>query len=120
MDTFLQEIRKLILDDKFLFIKKRIKEKDQIEYTNSYCMQELGFDSDDVKSEVLGLTTKEFFEILFDDKDFYSNKLYVFFKTIQGRQVYIKLKIKDNDDGERALCISFHFPQHEVHSFPFT
>jgi hypothetical protein len=45
--------------------------------------------------------------------------VWIFGKTIRGVQVYIKLKIADDDGTDWPMCISFHQAERPMR-FPFT
>ena len=73
----------------------------------------------------LGLTKEICIELLFDlslvdycrgpvpDKDLPGN-VWIFGKTIDGCEIYIKLKIADASDERIAKCISFHPAKHPI------
>lgn len=89
---------------------------------NKNTLESLEYTSDDVEKEIYNLETINYsMGPLKDDKG-YSKDFWVFGKPIAGREIYIKVKIKDmNQDGERELnvfCKSFHFSNYEMH-YPF-
>ena len=42
--------------------------------------------------------------------------LYVFGKIVEGRTVYIKLKIKSGN--KKVVCVSFHYAEHDM-NYPY-
>ena len=54
---------------------------------------------------------------LIDKDDDKPPLLFVFGKDINNRQVYIKLKIK-GENNRRILCLSFHYAKHKM-KFPY-
>lgn len=63
------------------------------------------------------LTIADYSETLFDKDDEIPPLLFVFGKDIASKQVYIKLKIKE-DDTKRILCVSFHYAKYKM-EFPY-
>ena len=45
-------------------------------------------------------------------------EIWIFGKEICNEEIYIKIKIKTQSDGKRALCISFHIAQESL-NYPF-
>ncbi len=80
-----------------------------------HTLSELCYEYDDVIQEIMDLKPIDYVDGPLTDRDGYAKKYWVFGKTIQGREVYIKLKVKDyNLEGEKqlsCLCISFHFSE---------
>lgn len=122
VQSFLNEAKEKLRNEGqegLLFILRRNKEKENIEYTNEYCLNQLEYDSEDVMAEILGLEVFHYVESLPDNKSEKLELLHVFVKEIQGRQVYIKIRMKDVGEGKMVLCISFHFAEHQVNHFPY-
>ena len=63
------------------------------------------------------LTVREYSETLIDKDDVSPPLLFVFGKDINGRQIYVKLKIKGSPI-KYVLCISFHYTEEKM-SFPY-
>lgn len=116
--AFLEELKEIIgsedfdIDVNLLIIKSC---RDEIEYSTSYTMTDLEYDSSDVVERLKELTVSEYSETLIDKDDDKPPLLFVFGKDINGKQVYIKLKIKG---AKRVLCLSFHYAKHEM-GFPY-
>lgn len=114
---FLQRVREKLTnegEEGLLFKQNRVHEKDDVKYTNQYCMDQLEYDVGDVMHEIMTLDVSHYLESLNDRKSSRLDLLHVFIKEIQNQQVYIKLKIKELGDNEMVLCISFHFAKHRV------
>lgn len=75
------------------------------------------FDTYDVIERLKELNVSEYSQTLLDKDDINPPLLYVFGKTINDKQVYIKIKIK-GESRQRVLCISFHYAR-DVMTFPF-
>lgn len=104
----------------FIFIKNRKVEKTNPKYINETCMLTLDYDNNDVINEIRSLSVEHYYETHFDDKQRGTTPLFVFIKEIQKKQVYIKIRLKEREDGEKVVCISFHFAEHEVYKLPYT
>lgn len=117
---FLEELREVLnkedfsVEDNLILIKSS---KDEICYSTSYTMADLEYDAFDVADRLKELTLQEYSETLMDKDDDKPPLLFVFGKDINGRQVYIKLKIKTNT-AKRVLCLSFHYAKYEM-TFPY-
>lgn len=89
------------------------REDKEWEYTTTYCLQTLQFDTEDVKLELLKLTTKDYIETRDDERNKKSNRYYIFGINIEKREIYIKVKIESYDD-KIVLCMSFHFAKYPL------
>ena len=117
---FLDKVRHLLSNNaNFIFIKNRRKEKENPKYTTETCLFELEYDNIDVINEICSLSLEHYYQTLFDDKGRGTQPLFIFIKKIQNKQVYIKIKLKENDEGEKVVCISFHFAEYEVKKLPY-
>ena len=82
-------------------------------YTTAETMVALGYNKKDVSADLLSLTENDYYETVIDDVDPTLPKFYSFGKTIQAREVYIKVKIRDKYKGT-VFCVSFHFAKHPI------
>lgn len=124
VNDFLRKVKEKLKTegtDGFVFIQNRKSEKSNPKFTNSYCMEQLEYNTKDVINEILTLEVSHYFETLGDRKNSDSKLelLHVFIKEIQKRQVYIKIKIKEMGENEVVLCISFHFAEHKIDKLPY-
>lgn len=104
---FLEEMQSLISLDTFRLIKSD-KEDEDILYSTPYTLLTLKYNDSDIIEQVKSLTIQNYSETLFDKDDVNPLHLFVFGKVIEGRTVYIKLKVK-NVLNQYVLCVSFHF-----------
>lgn len=118
--AFLEELHNVIggkefhPDRDFILIKSSKSEK---EYSTPYTMVDLDYDNDDVIDQLRELSVADYSETLFDKDDEHPPLLFVFGKVINGKTVYIKLKIK-GEIKKRILCVSFHYAKH-IMDFPY-
>ena len=91
--------------------------KDEIEYSTSYAMLDLEYDSYDIVERLKELTISEYSETLVDRDDDKPPLLFVFGKDINNKLIYIKLKIKE-EITKKILCLSFHYAKYDM-EFPY-
>lgn len=90
-----------------LLMKKK-GETESSPYSTAYTLQALDYDMDDVKETLLNLQVCNYVETMQDSVKM-GTRLYVFGVQIQGRDVYIKEKLRTDRD---IFCISFHFARY--------
>lgn len=106
-----------IIDRILIQIKTAIKFNHILDYNskNKETMLLLGYQEEDVFDELLKLRREDYSSGPIPDKDGYLPDYWVFGRTIQGLEIYIKVKIKNFDDnGDRQLscyCKSFHMAE---------
>jgi hypothetical protein len=120
--AFLEEMNAIFQDPGFqcsrdLTIIKAKKSAEKEVYSTSYTLLDLDYNSEDVMEKLKELTFHDYSETLVDRDDLNPPFLFVFGKDINGRQVYIKLKIK-GDRLRHILCVSFHYAEYEM-QLPF-
>lgn len=96
-------------------MSKKTGEDEQ--FSTRYTMLDLDYDVSDIVERLRELTIQEYSETLLDKDDLDPPLLFVFGKDIQRRQVYVKLKIK-NETSDHVLVVSFHYAKHEM-KFPY-
>lgn len=117
---FLDDLKAIINDvsfdsnDDLIIIKSS---KDEVQYSTRYTLLDLGYDTVDVVDRLKELAVSDYSETLIDKDDDKPPLLFVFGKDINNRQVYIKLKIK-GENNRRILCLSFHYAKHKM-KFPY-
>ncbi|MGN0672502.1 MAG: hypothetical protein ACI4KE_07700 [Anaerovoracaceae bacterium] len=117
---FLDELKAIINDvsfdsnDDLIIIKSS---KDEVQYSTRYTLFDLDYDTVDVVDRLKELTVSDYSETLIDKDNDKPPLLFVFGKDINNRQVYIKLKIK-GENNRRILCLSFHYAKHKM-KFPY-
>ena len=97
-------------NDDLIIIKSS---KDEVQYSTRYTLLDLDYDTVDVVDRLKELTVSDYSETLIDKDDDKPPLLFVFGKDINNRQVYIKLKIK-GENNRRILCLSFHYAKHKM------
>lgn len=122
INAFLGQLKKMIGDERFdiendfVLIRKHKKDEDE-EFSTPYTLVQLEYDAEDVVVHLETLSIEDYSETLVDKKDLNPPLLFVFGKMINGKQVYIKLKIK-GDSARFVLCVSFHYAKHPMR-FPY-
>lgn len=81
------------------------------------CIAGLGYTLADVREAILGLSVADYCAGPLHDRDAPGN-LWVFGKVIQGKEVYIKLKLAKVGPVKRVRIVSFHFPEEPL-SHPY-
>lgn len=97
-----------------LLMKKK-GETESSPYSTAYTLQSLEYDLDDVKEELGKLQLQNYIETMRDSVKA-GTSLYVFGVQIQGRDVYIKEKLRTDKD---IFCISFHFARYPFGKMPY-
>ncbi len=118
--NFLKRLNQLLGDEAFNIDKDFIlirKKKDDVKHSTPYTMLDLDYGKEEVVQRLKELTIKEYSEALIDIDDVDPPILFVFGKDINGKLIYIKLKIK-GDQKKRILCVSFHYAAWKM-TFPY-
>ena len=76
----------------------------------------LNYDTEDVKNEILSLTKENYVETVRDKERKDNNHYRIFTKIINGREIYIKLKICDIN---RIHLMSFHYANWDMRDRPY-
>lgn len=119
--AFLNELKNLLTREDFdsdtdlKLIRKR-KQGDDQKFSTPYTLLDLDYDIEDVVDRLKELTIEEYSETKIDRDDIHPPVLFVFGKDIDGRLIYVKLKIKDHK--KQILCVSFHYAKDEM-AFPY-
>ena len=118
VEQHLQELHKLISqkDCQLDILPRKRGEKEDDICTTENTMLALGYSSEDVKRELGLLKLSDYIENIKDDKHIDSSDFRVFGKEIQGRQIYIKEKIRIS---KKIFCVSFHFAKFPLKSRPY-
>ena len=82
-------------NDDLIIIKSS---KDEVQYSTRYTLLDLDYDTVDVVDRLKELAVSDYSETLIDKDDDKPPLLFVFGKYINNRQVYIKLKIKGENN----------------------
>ena len=126
VEQFLVELKSILSSPNFnpakdLDILLKKKNEDMFDsYTTANTLLALGFDNEDVRNELLKIGVEDYAETLIDVMDSTLPPFYVFYRDIQSREVYIKVKIRDSVTG-KVFCISFHFARYPAPKpFPYS
>jgi hypothetical protein len=119
---FLKELHGILEKDNFnidtdITLIRANKKKEDMQYSTPYTLLDLDYDTYDVVDRLKELTVKEYSETLIDKDDINPPLLFVFGKDINKKQVYVKLKIKENP-SRYVVCVSFHYAKEEMF-FPY-
>lgn len=117
VEQFLVELKSILSSPNFnpakdLDILPKKKNEDMFDpYTTANTLLALGFNNEDIRNELLKIGVEDYAETLIDVMDATLPPFYVFYRDIQSREVYIKVKIRDSVTG-KVFCISFHFARY--------
>lgn len=119
--AFLDELHKLLESDEFdintdLNLIRKKKQGDDKKFSTSYTLLDLDYNVDDVVNRLKELRVEEYSETKIDKDDVNPPILFVFGKAINGRLIYVKLKIRDQQ--KQVVCVSFHYAKDKM-EFPF-
>lgn len=115
INDFLQKLKDFLnepdfnIDENLFFITKK---------ENKDTLLDLNYDVYDIINELLTLDIKNYSETLFDDRNENPPLLYVFGKIISGKEIYIKIKLRENPIPKVIVCVSFHKALHTM-SYPY-
>lgn len=104
------------IDTDITLIRKKKKGEDE-KFSTPYTMLDLNYDTDDVVNCLKELTLAEYSETKIDKNDLNPPLLFVFGKYINNKLVYVKLKVK-GDQQRYVLCVSFHYAKEDM-EFPY-
>ncbi len=96
---FLEKMKLLISQGNYSFVKRD---------KNIQFLAENGWTIVDIKSFLLQLTIKDFYEGPVSDLDYSLGEIWIFKSRFEGQLLYIKLKLKRKENGEIILILSFH------------
>ncbi len=92
------------IDKSFFFIDNR---------KNRQTLMDLDYGHEDVVAQLKDLQLSDYSESLLDRDDPNPPILYVFGKTIEEKEIYIKIKIREQE-SRRVICVSFHHAEHSM------
>lgn len=124
VEKFLIELRAILESPQFKIEKdldilwKKKNESLSDPYTTANTLLALEFDRYDVCEQLKKLAVSEYSETMIDDRDSALPPFFVFYKNIQTRDVYIKVKIRERQNGN-VFCVSFHFARYSVPDLPY-
>ena len=118
---FLDELHKLLESDEFdintdLNLVRKKKQGDDQKFSTPFTLLDLDYDAEDVVERLKELKVEEYSETKFDKDDVNPPTLFVFGKGINGKLIYVKLKIRDQQ--KQVVCVSFHYAKDKM-EFPY-
>ena len=119
---FLDALKNILESEEFninkdLTVIKSKKKAEDEKFSTVYTLLDLGYDNKDIVERLMELTVSEYSETLVDKDNIEPPLLFVFGKDINGKLIYIKLKIRGKQAGH-VLCVSFHYAK-EAMIFPY-
>ena len=116
--AFLDELQILLGKEDFdINLIRKKKQGEERKYSTPYTLLDLDYDTEDVVNRLKELTVEEYSETKIDKDDLNPPLLFVFGKDINSKLVYVKLKIK-GDQQKYVLCVSFHYAKDKM-AFPY-
>lgn len=119
--AFLDELHKVLESDDFdintdLNLIRKKKKGDDQKFSTPYTLLDLDYDAEDVVNRLKELKVEEYSETKIDTDDVNPPILFVFGKDINGKLIYVKLKIRDYQ--KQVVCVSFHYAKDKM-EFPY-
>lgn len=105
VSSFLRELKSIISTGRGLDFIPRPE--------NNQTILALGFTKKNVDAEILALSVADYCQGPLPDRD-RPGHVWVFGRHIEGKEIYIKLKIAQAGDVQIAKCISFHEANHPL------
>ena len=122
VEPFLSDLHKLLEREDFdintdlKLIRNKKQGADQ-KFSTPYTLLDLDFDMEDVINKLKELEMEEYSETKIDKDDVNPPILFVFGKYINGKLIYVKLKIREQK--KQVICVSFHYAKDKM-KFPYT
>ena len=119
--AFLDGLHKLLRRNDFdintdLTLISKPKQGNEQKFSTPYTLLDLDYDAEDVVSRLKELKVEEYSETKIDTNDVNPPILFVFGKDINGKLIYVKLKIRDLK--KQVVCVSFHYAKDKM-EFPY-
>lgn len=119
--AFLDELHKLLESDGFdintdLNLVRKKKQGEDLKFSTPYTLLDLDYDAEDVVDRLKELKVEEYSETKVDKDDINPPILFVFGKDINGKLIYVKLKIRNQQ--KQVVCVSFHYAKDKM-EFPY-
>lgn len=119
--AFLDELHRLLEGEDFdintdLYLVSKKKQGDEQKFSTPYTLLDLDYDAEDVVERLKELKVEEYSETKIDKDDVAPPMLFVFGKDINGKLIYVKLKIRNQKN--QVVCVSFHYAKNKM-KFPY-
>ncbi|WP_430787238.1 hypothetical protein VBD025_15930 [Virgibacillus flavescens] len=120
VNNFIYKVRQILsVNNDNLDIQMTRKHEDPLDpFTTQNTLLCLEFDVEDVVNELVTLKASDYCKTAVDIKRPSSPSFWFFEKTIVDNNVYIKLKIRD-EEKKKIFCMSFHFPRWPITNKPY-
>ncbi len=120
VEAFLNELHTLLEKTDFdpdvhLILVKKTKHGENNVFSTPYTLLDLDYDTEDVIDRLKELKLEEYSETKIDADDTNPPLLFVFGKDIDGKLIYVKLKIREQ---RQVVCVSFHYAKEKM-IFPY-
>lgn len=120
--AFLEKLNMVVNNKKFnidsdLIIIQSRKNSDKEQFSTPFTLVDLEYDCFDILDRLKELTIENYSETKIDRDNDNPPLLYVFGMYIEEKLVYIKIKLK-GDNQKRVLCLSFHYAEKQM-EFPY-
>lgn len=113
-----EEVEGILLETRKIL---SLNKKDVIDFycnkNNEDTMLLLDYDTSDVYNELNALTVKDYLHTMIDDKKSEVTPFYVFGKTIQNKDIYMKFKIRK--PKQQVFIVSFHIAEWPINKKPY-
>lgn len=119
VSKFLLRVRNILSngdEDNFLLKIDRLSDNPNDNNTTRATIISLQYSENDIINEINSLTTKEYLKSAIDTIKTNEEPYRIFIKIIDGKQIYIKFKIKRN---KIVFCMSFHFAKQVELNLPY-
>ena len=118
---FLDELHKLLESKEFdintdLNLVRKKKNGDDQMFSTTFKVLNLDYDLEVFVERLKELKVEEYSETKIDKDDVNPPILFVFGKGINGKLIYVKLKIRDQQ--KQVVCVSFHYAKDKM-EFPY-
>ncbi|CJV74649.1 hypothetical protein ORL82_09310 [Bacillus cereus] len=120
VEIFINKVRTILTTTEHQFdIQATRKDEDPLDpHTTQNTLLSLDYDADDVKKELITLKASHYCKTGIDRPRPTSPPFWFFERTIKGKSVYIKFKIRD-EGNKKIFCMSFHFPRWPITDKPY-
>ena len=98
--NFLSKVRSAIQHENYMILDSRRKYMETL--------AALGIGENDVLDDILHLTERDYWSKDKDNNSIYPGQVWKCIKNLHGSDIYIKLKIKIDENG-KLLIMSYHF-----------
>lgn len=115
---FLQKLHHLISDSNCLIdIQRKRKGEDPLDPNNTNnTIIDLAYDCEEIREELLTLKISDYIKTVKDKVRLNTPDYWIFSKNINGRDIYIKLKICDVN---KIYLMSFHYAVKQIEEKPY-